>query len=79
MRQRQYRAEHNIKIADMAEALGVTQSSLYRYERGHMPEPSILFRIYTMTCGEVTPNDYFFEMEGVKELCKQTTSNEKDA
>lgn len=78
MNQKQYRVLHNLRIADMAKYLGVTQSSLYRYERGHMLEPSVLLRIYSMTCGDVTPNDYFFEMKGVKALCEQIELNEKD-
>lgn len=46
--------------AQMAEKLGVTLKSVYRYLNAErIPDPVVMEKIVTITRGKVTPNDFY--------------------
>lgn len=59
MRQRDYRHQHNLSVAEFASRIGISDVTAWRYENGRVPDPGVLERIIAATGGAVTPNDYF--------------------
>ena len=59
MKLSQYRAEHGVSVAAMAIAVGVTEVSIYRYERDRIPDPDAMAALVRVTRGAVTPNDFY--------------------
>lgn len=44
---------------DFAWRLGVSSQAVSRYVAGRVPRPEVMQRIYWLTEGAVTPNDFF--------------------
>ncbi len=60
MKLKEYRNEHNITQPQMAEKIGVSLIMITRYEnKKRTPSAKIIKKIYDVTCGKVTPNDWF--------------------
>jgi len=60
MKLRTYRAMSNLTQHEIAQKLGVSELSIIKYEGGtNMPSRETMLRIYEMTGGLVTPNDFF--------------------
>jgi transcriptional regulator with XRE-family HTH domain len=53
-----YREANSLTQADLAATLGVTQSTVARWEAGSMPARDMLARIAEITGGQVMPNDW---------------------
>jgi DNA-binding XRE family transcriptional regulator len=53
-----YREAHSLTQADLAATLGVTQSTVARWEAGSMPARDMLTKIAEITEGQVMPNDW---------------------
>lgn len=51
--------KHKVSAAEMAEKLGVSDVSVYRYLNGAIPEVPVMKRVLKVTGGKVTPNDFF--------------------
>ena len=57
---RQWREANNLSMEEVAERLGVSgRMTIYRYERGRVPEPDTLQKIIEITEGAVTADDWF--------------------
>lgn len=51
--------EKNITIEQFAERIGVSRSQAHRYlNEGAVPRPKIMLKIFDLTNGDVTPNDF---------------------
>jgi len=60
MKLRTYRAISNLTQQEIAQKLGVSELSIIKYEGGtNMPSRETMVRIYEITSGLVTPNDFF--------------------
>ena len=59
MKLSEYRAKKKLTLAVLAEMVGVSESTISRYETGHRrPEWPVLARITEITAGDVTANDF---------------------
>lgn len=57
---REWRHAKGFTILQVAERLAVKPEMLSKWERGvHIPAPANLEAIYTITGGEIEPNDFF--------------------
>lgn len=57
---REWRRAKGFTIAQVAERLDVLPEMLSKWERGkHVPKAAYIEAIYTITAGEVEPNDFF--------------------
>ncbi len=62
---RTYRAISNLTQQQFARKLAVSELSIIKYEGGiNMPSRETMLRIYELTAGSVTPND-FFDLESI--------------
>jgi len=64
MKLAEWRDGFGYSVEYIAERLGCTRQSVYRYERplfqgGRLPDAATLREIVRMTSGDVTPNDWF--------------------
>ena len=51
--------QKKIPDSEFATDIGITRQAIHRYKTGaRFPEPHILNRIYEITDGQVTPNDF---------------------
>ena len=49
-----------ISDSDFADRVGVSRQAIHRYKNGErIPEKPVLSKIYKVTGGAVTPNDFF--------------------
>jgi len=56
---RRYRSEHGLSRRQVAEAVGVDEMSIGRYERGErMPRRQVLKRLIAMSGGQLTADDF---------------------
>lgn len=54
-----YLDDNSIKDADFSEQIGVSRQAVHRYREGdRFPSPKVLNRIFEVTNGEVTANDF---------------------
>lgn len=57
---KKYLKNNNITQKDFAELLGVDKMTLWRYVQGtRIPKPKIMQKIFELTKGEVTANDFY--------------------
>lgn len=56
-----YLEQENLTQKDFAALVGCEQPTIGRYCAGRVPEPGVMKRIILVTCGKVTPNDWFEE------------------
>lgn len=54
-----WRRNQNLSVSEAANRLGVTPVAFGRYEKGRVPDPSVLQRLIHVTGGAVTANDFF--------------------
>jgi DNA-binding XRE family transcriptional regulator len=62
MRLAEWRKQEGYNQQQLADALGVTQPTISYVERANdpqMPQPDLMRRIYALTRGAVTPNDFY--------------------
>jgi len=65
MKLRAYRTIANLTQQELSQQLGVTELSIIKYEAGiNIPSRETMLRIYELTGGLVTPND-FFDLESI--------------
>jgi transcriptional regulator with XRE-family HTH domain len=55
-----YCKKKGLTLCELAPEVGVSPSGMSRYARGsRIPSPEVMRRIYIVTCGAVTPNDFY--------------------
>lgn len=54
-----YLAANGLKETDFAKLIGVEQSTVNRLKRGSMPTREVMARIFEVTGGQVTGNDFY--------------------
>lgn len=57
-----WRKKHGFSVADVAKELGVSVSSVYRYEdaeQPRIPDKEIIQKVHELTLGEVDANAFF--------------------
>lgn len=55
-----YLESQGAKVADFAADIGVSLQAVDRYRHGQrIPRPEVMVRIYSVTEGEVCPNDFY--------------------
>lgn len=59
MKLRTWRLNEGLTQPQLAERIGVTVSTISRYELGRVPEPDVIKRIYAETNGKVAPSDFY--------------------
>ena len=60
MKLRQYLTDHDLTLTEFARLVGVTTEAVRRYVGGdRTPTPDVMRRIFDMTDGAVTANDFF--------------------
>lgn len=55
----QYLKDHEIKEADFAAMIDVTQSTVHRLRKGQVPSKPLMARIFVKTGGAVRADDFF--------------------
>ena len=67
MRLKRYRIQNDIPASRVCKELGIGRSTLSRYETGsQFPRPEILVRIKKWSDGQVTPEDFLDQNNGLK-------------
>lgn len=59
MKLSEYRRSIGMTQRDLANLIGVSDVALSRYESGRVPESSVMRRIFEVSEGRVSPNDFF--------------------
>lgn len=70
MRLRTYRKLRELTIEDAATQLGVHHLTLWRWENGRSPEPSMMREIFLWSGGAVRPEDFVLKPEDYVEAAK---------
>lgn len=66
MNLKEYRSSSRLTQKQLAKMIGVTELSVIKYEEGRtIPSKDVMLRIYEVTSGTVTPND-FYDLENIK-------------
>lgn len=73
MKLSKYLKSQHISETEFAKTLGVLQATVNRYCRGkRVPGPKVMRKIFTVTHGAVSAND-FFNLPAIKNTCCKAT------
>lgn len=56
---RDYREKNGMTQRQLADALGIAESSVRRYEKGRIPEREIIDKLLALSGGEITLNGIY--------------------